>query len=147
MHEIAAVAPIISARQVRHCREVVLSRGVTPRQHASQEFLDKRAQHEQAQPKSQDGEWISVEGLPVYGAYAKAAFDRSGALVHLIDQLAAAPTTALPQARVGAEQALRAALAQLHPGAPADFGITGSQGTVTTFAGVGPPSVRRVGRA
>ena len=90
----------------------------------------------------------TVDGLPVYGAYAKAAFDRSGALVQLIDQLAPVPNAALAPARVGAEQALRAALAQLHPGAPADLGVAGTQGPVTTFVGGSffhePPTVTAV---
>ena len=77
----------------------------------------------------------TVDGLPVYGAYAKAAFDRSGAMVNLIDQLAPVPTAALAPARIGADQALRAALARLHPDASADLRVAAARGTTTTFVG------------
>ncbi len=77
----------------------------------------------------------TVDGLQVYGAYARAAFDRSGALVHLIDQLAPVPAAALPPARIGAQAALRVVLDQLHPGAPADLGVVRNQGAVSTFVG------------
>ena len=52
----------------------------------------------------------------VYGAYAKAAFDPAGNLVHLIDRLARVPAAGLVPARVDAQQALRTAMARLHPG-------------------------------
>ena len=77
----------------------------------------------------------TVDGLTVYGAYAKAAFDRSGALVQLIDHLAPVPTAALAPARIGAQQALRIALDRLHPGAAADLTVTATQGAATTFVG------------
>ncbi len=59
----------------------------------------------------------TVDGLPVYGAYARATFNANGDLVHLIDHLAAVPNTTLPTARVDALQALRGVVNRLHPAA------------------------------
>ena len=77
----------------------------------------------------------SVDGLAVYGAYAKAAFDPAGNLVHLIDRLARVPAAGLAPARVDAQQALRAALARLHPGAQASLRPTATAGNTTVFEG------------
>ena len=54
-------------------------------------------------------------GLRVHDAYAKAAVDAHGALVHLIDALVPLPARAPQAARIGARDALRAALARVHP--------------------------------
>ncbi|MBX3605507.1 MAG: M36 family metallopeptidase [Piscinibacter sp.] len=89
-----------------------------------------------------------VAGLPVYGAYAKAAFDRNGQLVHLIDHLAAVPTQALAAPRTSALDALRAAMAQVHPGEQAQFRSMGRSGRTESFDGGGfffnPPTVSAV---
>ncbi|MEO5881656.1 MAG: M36 family metallopeptidase, partial [Caldimonas sp.] len=77
----------------------------------------------------------SVDGLAVYGAYAKAAFDRSGNLVHLIDRLSRVPAAGLAPARVDAQQALRVALARLHPGAQASLRPVSTGGNTTVFEG------------
>ena len=77
----------------------------------------------------------SVDGLAVYGAYAKAAFDASGNLVHLIDHLSPVPAAGLAPARVNAQQALRTTLAQLHPGAQASLRPTSTSGNTTVFEG------------
>ena len=77
----------------------------------------------------------SVEGLEVYGAYAKAAFDSSGNLVHLIDRLARVPAASLAPARVDAQQALRVALARLHPDVQASLVATSAAGNTTVFEG------------
>ena len=71
----------------------------------------------------------------MYGAYAKAAFDPAGNLVHLIDRLARVPDAGLAPARVDAQQALRAALARLHPGAQASLRSTSTAGNTTVFEG------------
>jgi extracellular elastinolytic metalloproteinase len=75
----------------------------------------------------------SVDGLAVYGAYAKAAFDASGNLVHLIDHLSRVPAASLAPARVDAQQALRAAMARLHPGVQVTLRPTSTEGNTTTF--------------
>ena len=77
----------------------------------------------------------SVEGLAVYGAYAKAAFDASGNLVHLIDRLSRVPAARLAPSRVDAQQALRTALARLHPNAQASLRATATSGNTTVFEG------------
>lgn len=74
-------------------------------------------------------------GLPVHGAYAKAAFDRNGNLVQLIDRLAKLPA-ALPAApRVDALAALRSAMARVHPGTTALFTPLSRAGRVHSFDG------------
>jgi hypothetical protein len=77
----------------------------------------------------------SADGLTVYGAYAKAAFDPAGNLVHLIDRLARVPAAGLAPARVSAQQALRTALDRLHPGAQAALRATATAGNTTVFEG------------
>ena len=58
-----------------------------------------------------------VAGLPVHGAYAKAALDRTGRLVHVIDNLAAVPgTTGLLRARISEKEALAAAVEHHYAG-------------------------------
>ena len=56
-----------------------------------------------------------VNGLPVHGAYAKAAVDDQGQLVHLVDNLVAVPASGVTAARVGTDQATHAAVAYLFP--------------------------------
>ena len=53
-------------------------------------------------------------GLPVYGTYAKAAFNARGELVHVVENLAAVPRS-VARARVNAQQAIAAALAAVYP--------------------------------
>ncbi|MCE9659350.1 MAG: M36 family metallopeptidase [Burkholderiales bacterium] len=77
----------------------------------------------------------SVDGLAVYGAYAKAAFDASGNLVHLIDRLSRVPAAALAPARIDAQEALRVALARLHPDAQASLRPMSTAGNTTVFEG------------
>jgi hypothetical protein len=77
----------------------------------------------------------SVEGLKVHGAYAKAAFNSAGQLVHLIDHLAAVPAGALAPSRIDALTALRTAMAQLHPGVQADFRAVPGRGNTSVFEG------------
>jgi extracellular elastinolytic metalloproteinase len=52
--------------------------------------------------------------LPVYGTYAKATFNGRGELVHLIENLAVVPA-GIGRARVSAQQAIDAAVANLYP--------------------------------
>jgi hypothetical protein len=89
-----------------------------------------------------------VDGLPVHGAYAKAAFDRDGALVHLIDHLAAVPAQALAAPQVGALEALQAAMRRVHPGVSASFRSLGRSGRADAFDGGAfffePPTVSEV---
>lgn len=77
----------------------------------------------------------TVDGLSVHGAYAKAAFNRAGELVHLIDHLAAVPTQALAPSSIDARQALRNAMARLYPGVPAEFRATAARGNTQVFDG------------
>ena len=77
----------------------------------------------------------TVDGLAVYGAYAKAAFNRTGELVHLIDHLAPVPAQSLAPAGVDALQALRTAMARLHPGVQADFRADAARGNTAVFTG------------
>ncbi|MDP3762108.1 MAG: M36 family metallopeptidase [Ramlibacter sp.] len=75
-----------------------------------------------------------VDGLNVYGAYAKAAVNGRGELVHVVDRLvevAAAPTPS----RVDAAAALNAAMARVHPGQSIAFRAAGAQGNTATFDG------------
>ena len=76
-----------------------------------------------------------VDGLAVHGAYAKATFNREGALVHLIDHLADVSAQGLAATRVDAAQALRAVLAQLHPQVQASLRAVGQSGNITRFEG------------
>lgn len=74
-----------------------------------------------------------VGGLAVHGAYAKAAVNARGELVHLIDNLA--PVSTPRAARIDAPAALRAAMAQVHPTHAISFRSTGAQGNTTLFDG------------
>jgi hypothetical protein len=90
----------------------------------------------------------SVGGLPVYGSYAKAAFNRNGELVHLIDHLAAVPSAALAAARTSTHEALLTAMRQVHPGVAPQFRSRGSSGLTEAFDGGAffhnPPTVSAV---
>ena len=77
----------------------------------------------------------SVDGLAVHGGYVKAAFDRQGKLIQVIDGLARVPAGPMRPASVDALQALRAAMGRVHPGVVANFVQQSSQGAVTVFDG------------
>ena len=87
-----------------------------------------------------------IDGLRVYGAYVKAAFDSAGTPIHLIERLApTGPARARPS--IGEAAALRVALATNFPGqsAPPALSVVGA---VTKFADTDffaqGPSVERV---
>ncbi|MGE3179560.1 MAG: M36 family metallopeptidase [Vicinamibacterales bacterium] len=76
-----------------------------------------------------------VNGLEVYGAYARAAFNDRGELVHLIENLSPVSPAGVLRARIDAAAALLAALQELYPGqtfAPVQVGRAGNTGS---FAG------------
>lgn len=89
-----------------------------------------------------------VGGLRVLGAYARAAVTARGELVHLIQNLAAVGGAPATPAAATEQDALRAALALLHPSVTQLPAVAGRQGTVTTFAASpyfhAPPTVERV---
>lgn len=76
-----------------------------------------------------------VDGLPVYGSYVKAAYDRSGNLIHVIDALAAVPTTAVATSRADAVTALKATMTRVHPKVSATFTPLTATATAATFDG------------
>ena len=75
-----------------------------------------------------------VDGLKVHGAYVKGAINSRGQLVQVIDRSVAISTPA--PSRIDALQALKAAMAKVHP---AETGLvlrrTGTQGSTTRFDG------------
>ena len=73
-----------------------------------------------------------VAGLTVHGAYAKAAVDAQGRLVHVIDNLA--KVAPLQAARIDATAALQVAMATVHPGRAVDTRVAGRSGNSTLFA-------------
>jgi hypothetical protein len=73
-----------------------------------------------------------VNGLAVYGAYAKAAINERGELVHLIENLA--PAGPVARASIDERQALAAALGRLHPSVSANLAVTGRKAETTSFA-------------
>ena len=75
----------------------------------------------------------SAGGLRLYGAYVRAALDRRGELVHVIDNTAAADGR-LRAAQVSERQALLAAVAYLYPGLKVNSTAVGRQGNTTVFA-------------
>jgi hypothetical protein len=77
----------------------------------------------------------TVDGMPVYGAYAKAAFDRQGNLVQVIDRLSRVPAGALKAPKVEPLQALRTAMGKVHPGVVANFKLKTANGGVSVFDG------------
>lgn len=76
-----------------------------------------------------------VGGLTVYGSYVKAAVSTRGELVQLIERIAPVPEAAPAAARIGAEQALVAALARLYPGEQIMLGRSVREGNTVTFPG------------
>lgn len=87
-----------------------------------------------------------VEGLTVHGAYLKAAVNARGETVNVIDRLVNVSSPA--PAKVDAAQALRAAMARVHPSESIVFAPAGSQGNTATFNGGSffhsPPAVTAV---
>lgn len=75
-----------------------------------------------------------LAGLRVHDAYAKAALNDRGELVHVIESLAPVRSTSVSAARIDERQALRAALQALHPGSGQDPALVGRQGNTATFA-------------
>jgi extracellular elastinolytic metalloproteinase len=73
----------------------------------------------------------TVAGLPVHGAYLKAAVNARGELVQVIDNLAA--VSALRPASINAQAAFKLAMAQLHPTQSADLRVARGQGNTTQF--------------
>jgi len=74
-----------------------------------------------------------VDGLAVYGAYAKAALNADGELLQVIDGLS--EVSFVQPSRVDATQAMTAALTKLYPGQAASLRAAGVAGNTTTFAG------------
>jgi extracellular elastinolytic metalloproteinase len=75
-----------------------------------------------------------IDGLQVQGAYVKAAINSRGELVHIIDRTVAV-SNPVPS-RVSVEQAVRAAMAAVHPGETAlVLRPAGKQGNTTLFNG------------
>jgi extracellular elastinolytic metalloproteinase len=74
-----------------------------------------------------------VDGLSVHGAYAKAAVDAQGRLIHLVDNLARVSRT--QAAKIDALAALRAAMASVHPRTAIGFTAAGSSGNTVRFDG------------
>jgi hypothetical protein len=75
-----------------------------------------------------------VAGLRVHDSYVKAAFNRRGELVHVIENLAPVPTVALLKTRIDDAQALAIALRTLYPNLPAHVSMTGREGNTVLFA-------------
>jgi len=75
-----------------------------------------------------------VDGLKVHGAYVKAATNRRGELVQVIDRTVAISKPA--PSRIDALQALKAAMAKVHPAeTKIDLRRVGTQGHTTRFNG------------
>jgi len=74
-----------------------------------------------------------VAGLRVANAYVKASLDDRGRLIHVIDSAARIPPSGLQPARVGAQQALLAALRNLYPALAENPAAVSQQGNTTTF--------------
>jgi extracellular elastinolytic metalloproteinase len=89
-----------------------------------------------------------VGGLRVHGRYLKAAINARGELVHLIENLAAVPTASLAGPAIAEPNALRAAMARVHPDAQINVGAGARNGNATTFPRgaffFADPSVTRV---
>nr|MDQ3281017.1 M36 family metallopeptidase [Acidobacteriota bacterium] len=73
-----------------------------------------------------------INGLAVYGAYAKASINDRGELVHLIENLA--PVGRVTGASIDERQALAAALGRLYPSMSADLAVSGRKAETTSFA-------------
>jgi extracellular elastinolytic metalloproteinase len=88
-----------------------------------------------------------IAGVWVYDTYVRAALTATGEVIQIIDSTVPVPR-ALPGSRASAQQALRAALRQLHPEFLATPSARAQNGNATIFAG-GPffhsdPTVTRV---
>ena len=87
-----------------------------------------------------------VDGVAIHGAYVKAAVNRNGELVHLIDRLY--DVTSVRPSRIDAPEALAAAMAHLYPSESATFRLSDVRGNTTSFDGgrffYGEPTVTAV---
>jgi extracellular elastinolytic metalloproteinase len=77
----------------------------------------------------------TVDGLPLYGAYAKAAFRANGELIHLIDHLAGVSTQPARASQINARHAVEAAMRRVHVGVPVQFRSLGGNGNAERFDG------------
>jgi extracellular elastinolytic metalloproteinase len=75
-----------------------------------------------------------VAGLRVHDAYVKAAFNRHGELVYVIESLAPVPAAAPLPARIDEAQALAIALRTLYPNLRGPFPMAGREGNTVLFA-------------
>jgi hypothetical protein len=89
-----------------------------------------------------------VAGLRVHDAYVKAAFNRRGELVHVIESLAPVPAVAPLRTRIDEAQALAITLRTLYPNLQAQFPRARREGNTVLFAKSAffyePPRVERV---
>jgi extracellular elastinolytic metalloproteinase len=89
-----------------------------------------------------------VAGLRVANAYVKASLDDKGQLIHVVESAARVPAGGVQPARVGEQQALRAALQRLYPTLAEDPAAVSQLGNTTTFeqtpSFLKSPSVERV---
>jgi hypothetical protein len=88
-----------------------------------------------------------VAGMRVHDTYARAAFDKSGRLIDLIENVAAVPKGPPHAATIDDADALRAAARDLYPGRSVDARTTGRSKNTTRFAKDGwyaEPTVERV---
>jgi len=87
-----------------------------------------------------------IDGLAVHGAYLKATLNARGELLHVVEKLADVSTPR--PASVDALTAVRAALAELHPGEGAALRALGTQGATSRYDGGSffhaPPSATAV---
>jgi extracellular elastinolytic metalloproteinase len=75
-----------------------------------------------------------VDGLPVYGAYAKAAYNAQGDLVHLIDNLANVPGQATAAAaQVSDKDALDTTMKKLYPTQQTNWRASSVRGNTSYF--------------
>ncbi|MDH5228425.1 MAG: peptidase M36, partial [Gammaproteobacteria bacterium] len=74
-----------------------------------------------------------IDGLTVYGAYAKAAVNAKGELVQVIDRLS--QVGLVQPSRIDAAQAAAAAVAKLYPSQAAGLRVAAVKGNTTEFAG------------
>jgi extracellular elastinolytic metalloproteinase len=89
----------------------------------------------------------AVDGFRVYGSYVKAALKPDGRVLDVIENVAEVPAAGPRPASVNAEDALRAAVRELHPGQTVSTTVTGRSGKTVTFARNGlftEPSVEQV---
>jgi hypothetical protein len=110
----AALAPPSSAGALDVVRGFLRERGVSP---LTLDSLRRAREHHVART-GMTHLWLEQEvaGRTVHDAYAKAAFNDRGELVHLIEGLVPVPTADVRPARIGPDAALGAALRRLYPG-------------------------------